>query len=262
MHTPRERLINALKGKETDRPPFICPGGMMNMVITEVMQETGIVWPEAHMKQQDMADLAMGVHRLTGIENLGAPFCMTVEAEFMGAAVQMGSIYNEPRVVGYPLSSLEEWSKLREIKPENSRAGVVGEAVHLLSRFEGDVPVIANLTGPVSMATSLVEPMLFFKAMGKKPELVHEFLNFVTDNLIVFGKSLIKAGAQVLTIADTSATGEILGPKRFTEFALPYFNRILTKVEDTLITAKNFKNIMESMNLKSAMIIINTVNIW
>jgi uroporphyrinogen-III decarboxylase len=48
------------------------------------------------------------VSDLIGIENLGLPFCMTVEAEALGAEVEMDSIYNEPRVVKYPLSRLKE----------------------------------------------------------------------------------------------------------------------------------------------------------
>ena len=90
--TPRERLIRALKGETVDRPPFICPGGMMNMVTLDVQKQIACRWPEAHLDHRMMADLALGVHRIAGIENLGVPFCMTVEAESMGAEVYYGSI--------------------------------------------------------------------------------------------------------------------------------------------------------------------------
>ena len=91
--------------------------------------------------------------------------------------------------------------------------------------------MIANLTGPISLATSLIEPMSFFKAMGKQPVLVHEFLSFVTENLIALGGAMLQAGAQIITISDPSGTGEILGPRRFEEFALPYLNRILDSLD-------------------------------
>ena len=230
MITARERLISILKGEKTDRPPFICPGGMMNMVTTEVMQQTGHLWPDAHLDPESMAGLALGVHRLTGIENLGVPFCMTVEAEAIGAKVSMGTFYTEPRVVWYPLTNVEQWSELREIRPGTGRIATIAESVSLLAAKSGDVPVIANLTGPISLAASLIEPMTLFKAMGKKTKAVHEFLSFLTDNLILFGKTLLLAGAQVLTIADPTGTGEILGPRRFAEFALPYINRILEEL--------------------------------
>lgn len=200
------------------------------MVITEVMQQIGVSWPGAHTDPAAMARLALGVQELTGIENLGVPFCMTVEAEAMGACVSLGTSTAEPRVAGYPLTGINEWGKLNEIRPGSDRAGVVTEAISILSGSRKDLPVIANLTGPVSLATSLVEPMSLYKAMGKQPREVHEFFSFITENLIAFGRAQLDAGADVLTIADPSGTGEILGPGRFSQFVVPYINRILDEL--------------------------------
>ena len=36
----------------------ICPGGMMNGVVEDVMLKTGIYWPKAHCDAQMMADLS------------------------------------------------------------------------------------------------------------------------------------------------------------------------------------------------------------
>lgn len=58
MLTPKERLHNAMKGKLVDRPPCICPGGMMNMVTAELMDAAGIYMPEAHTDAEKMAGLA------------------------------------------------------------------------------------------------------------------------------------------------------------------------------------------------------------
>ncbi|MEN6389267.1 MAG: MtaA/CmuA family methyltransferase [Syntrophomonas sp.] len=232
MITPKDRLINALNGESVDRPPCICPGGMMNMITAEIMHQLGNQWPEAHQNPQAMAGLALGVHRLSGIENLGVPFCMTVEAEAMGAKVNLGNMVTEPRVIDYPLSQMQDWSSLPDFNPETGRMGMVSAAVNILAENRFGLPVIANLTGPISLATSLIEPMTFFKAMGKQAQDVHAFLSFITNNLLVYGKALLKAGAQVITIADPSATGEILGPRRFSEFALPYLNLLLEGLKD------------------------------
>ncbi|MBQ7262758.1 MAG: methylcobamide--CoM methyltransferase, partial [Synergistaceae bacterium] len=105
---PRERLLRAAKGEETDRPPCICPGGMMNAIIRDIMEETGCPWPESHSDPRKMADLTLALYRAGGFENCGVPFCMTVEAEAMGAKVDMGDMETEPHVVDSPLSSTEE----------------------------------------------------------------------------------------------------------------------------------------------------------
>lgn len=225
--TPRQRLIQALNGLPVDRPPCICPGGMMNMVTVDVQRQCSTRWPEAHQDPLLMADLAEAVHHLTGIENLGAPFCMTVEAEAMGAIVQIGTVASEPRIIGYPLQALDDWTSLPALCPDAGRAAVVCETISRLANRNPDLPVIANLTGPISLAASLLEPMVFFKAMGKQPEQVHEFLGFIAENLAAFGAAMLQAGAQVITVSDPSGTGEILGPRRFHEFALPYINQVL-----------------------------------
>ena len=130
MLTPKERLFNSMRGKPVDRPPCICPGGMMNMV-----------------KKKD-----------------------------------------------------------------------------------ANIPVIGNLTGPISLASSLLEPMDFYKELRTKNMAAHEFMAFVTENLIAFGSAMVEAGADVIAIADPSGTGEILDPRMFRDFAVPYLNKLLAGV--------------------------------
>jgi len=230
VFTPKERLLTALQKKPVDRPPCICPGGMMNMIVEEVMDLTGNFWPEAHNDSRLMADLAAGVYENGGFENFGVPFCMTVEAEAMGAQVNMGTKVNEPRVTAYPLHSVEEWQLLQPINVHEGRPKIVTDAIALLKARNPDIPVVANLCGPISLASSLIEPMVYYKELYKKADKAHEMMECVTDNLIAFGKAQIRAGADVLAISDPSGTGEILGPRVFNNFAVPYLNKITTAI--------------------------------
>ena len=108
MSTPKERLRMIFAGEKPDRPACICPGGMMNMVTEDLMEEIKTYLPEAHTDARKMADLARAVYEKGCFENCGVPFCMTVEAEAMGATVDMGSATVEPHVVDSPLSSALE----------------------------------------------------------------------------------------------------------------------------------------------------------
>ena len=231
MLTPKERLIKSLQKEKVDRPPCICPGGMMNMIIKDVMEITGAKWPEAHLDPKLMADLTEGMYENGAFENFGVPFCMTVEAESLGAKVFMGTEITEPRVIEYPINSVDEWKTLNDIDIKQGRTKVVLDAIKILKKRNKDVPVIGNLTGPVSLTSSLVDPIEYYKALRKKPNEVHEFMEFVTENLIAFGKAQLEAGADILTISDPSGTGEILGPKMFSEFAIPYLNKILLSLK-------------------------------
>lgn len=229
--TEKERLYKVLKGEKVDRKPCICPGGMMNMIVEDIMDIENVFWPMAHSDSEMMANLTLGMYKNGGFENFGVPFCMTVEAECMGADVYMGTKVTEPRVVKYPIESVSNWRELKKIDANTARAKTVIDAIKILKEKNNDIPIVANLTGPVSLASSLMEPMTYYKELRKKKNEAHEFMEFVTDNLIEFGKAQLQAGADVLTISDPSGTGEILGAKTFNEFATPYLNKIIDNLK-------------------------------
>jgi len=196
------------------------------MAVTEVMEASGALWPEAHTNPRTMAALSLASNRLTGVENVGVPFCMTVEAELMGANIDIGARHIEPRVIDYAINSPADWQQLKSLDAENGRAATCAEAIKILKKQAPDVPLFANLTGPISLAGSLVDPLLFYKALIKDKETANALLEFCAENLIRFGDAMLDAGADLICIADPSATGELIGKTAFREFAIPYLNRI------------------------------------
>ncbi len=226
--TEKERLLKILRGEKVDRPPVIIPGGMMTMASREIMERMNCRWPSVHRDAEKMAALSVAMHDEAGIENLGIPFCMTVEAEALGGEVEDGDEVTEPRITNYPLKSVEEWRSLNRLNPyKDGRLPTILKCTSILSQKMPDVSVIGNLVGPLSLATSLVEATAVFKALRQAPEDVHGFLDFLTENSIRYGEALIKNGADIIVISDPSATGEILGPIMFSEFALPYLDKMI-----------------------------------
>lgn len=224
--TQKERLLNALCGKAVDRAPFICPGGMMTMVVTDVMDAVGCSWPEAHTDAGKMAELTLGANSLAGIENVGVPFCMTVEAEALGAPVELGHRESEPRVARYPMEKMSDLDRLTSMDVTRGRARVCVDAVHILKKQAPDVPIIANLTGPVSLATSLIDPLLYYRALRRDKDAAHALNRLAVEAGLAFGDALVEAGADVICIADPSATGDLIGGRSFEEFVLPYVNEM------------------------------------
>jgi [methyl-Co(III) methanol-specific corrinoid protein]:coenzyme M methyltransferase len=228
---PKTRLLEAMKKNKVDRPPCICPGGMMNMIVRELVEDKELTWPDAHTNGEKMAKLARKSYDAGSFENYGVPFCMTIEAEAMGAKVSLGTMDTEPRVTEYCISKSEEYNALKTLNFSEGRPKVVLDAIKYIKRSGEEVPIIGNLVGPISLASSLVDPMVFYKEMRKKPEEVHRLLEFVTEESLKFGIEQLKAGADVITIADPSGTGEILGAKQFSAFAVPYLNRLVEGLE-------------------------------
>lgn len=226
--TEKDRLLHVLHRERADRSPVICTGGMMNAAIVDVMKTTGLTLPEAHSDPVRMAALAEAVHAHTGFENIGVPFCMTVEAELLGSSVDLGTLACEPKIALEPFatSAVVEY---REIVPlaRTGRAAVVAEASRIVTARNPGVPVIASLTGPVSTAASIVQPLAFYKDMRKDPAAAHRVLDYVTNFLVEYATVLVREGRVTsVMIGDPSATGEILGPAMFEAFAVPYLNRL------------------------------------
>jgi [methyl-Co(III) methanol-specific corrinoid protein]:coenzyme M methyltransferase len=222
MLTLKQRLARALQRRPVDRPPLICPGGMMSLAIAEVMEASGYAWPQAHVEVEQMAGLALAMYDLGGIEDLAVPFCMTVEAEALGAPVEMGDRLTQPRIVQEPYASAAEL--LEQDLPEiaaSPRARTVLEAMRRLAAARPEAPVIGNLSGPISLLASLVQPDLLLKEMYRQPALVAEALEALSERLAQFGREQVRAGADTIAIADPTATGEILGPRLFSQLAVP-----------------------------------------
>ena len=145
VHTKRTASRDLAREK-ADRPPCICPGGMMNMVTSELMQTVSVYLPEAHTDAKKMAKLAQAVYDEKCFENYGVPFCMTIEAEEMGAIVDLGSDIYEPHVIQYAIDSVTDFQKLHPIDLTKGRAQVVLEAIRILKSETKNVPIVGNLT--------------------------------------------------------------------------------------------------------------------
>lgn len=233
----KARLIEVLKGNDVDRPPVMCPGGMMNMITKDLQDISGIDYEEAHWDSEKMAGLAMAVVENNIFENYGIPFDMTAESEDMGAEVDLGTDIYEPHVSGYPIKSVEHYNILKPINFDEGRCKVVIDGIKILKeKGDPNIPIVGNVTGPFSTAGSVMDPVPFYKELIRKREMAHEYMEFITDQVAAFAVKQAEAGADIISISDPTATGELLGPKMFVEYAVPYLNKVLDALPDNVFT--------------------------
>ncbi|WP_068966074.1 uroporphyrinogen decarboxylase family protein [Desulfosporosinus sp. BG] len=243
------RLLSALKGDRVDRPPVICPGGMMSACVTEISDQVG---GGHHSGTQAMVSAAQKISELTGFENYGVPFCLTSEVEALGASVNIGDNFIEPRVTRYnddPLETIMENYSQADVT--SGRMGVILEAIRQLRNDK--VPVIGNVSGHISTASSVIDPLEMFKMLRRDPERAAHFLTFINDYLVKYALEMVKAGADVISISDPTATGEILGPRNFQKFAVPYYHKIINALHTEgipviLHICGNATNLIGSLN--------------
>ncbi len=245
----KERLLKVLKRGQVDRPPVICPGGMMSACVTEISEQIGGC---QHSSAKAMVTAARKINELAGFENYGVPFCLTAEAEALGAGINLGDNLIEPRVTHYndePLEAIMQNYSIVDVTA--GRMGVVLAAIHELRNDR--IPVIGNVSGHMSAATSVVDPLLIFKMLRREPERAARFLEFINEYLIRYALEMVKAGADVISISDPSATGEILGPRNFQKFAVPYYQKIIKALHQESIPVilhicGNARSIIDPLN--------------
>jgi [methyl-Co(III) methanol-specific corrinoid protein]:coenzyme M methyltransferase len=207
---------------------------MMNSAIVEIMEGQDYSLPAAHNDTSLMTRLAAQVQEQTGFENFGLPFCMTIEPQALGSQVDFGSLKCEPKI------SKEVFNSVTTVNYEpkgtvacSERALTVAESLSSLSKCFPDIPAVGSLTGPLSLAASLVEPMMFLRELRKSRAAAHLLLDYVSDQLIDFAYLMVESGASVISINDPTATGEILGPNLFEEYAVFYLNHITEAIQKT-----------------------------
>ncbi|MHC4714253.1 MAG: uroporphyrinogen decarboxylase family protein [Planctomycetota bacterium] len=227
--TRKERLLSILDGRDNSSVAVLCPGGMMSMAVTEVMQSCAAAWPQAHSNPRLMAGLALAMHRASGFDSVAVPFCMTVEAEVFGAEVDVGSMHVQPRVAQFPLDVDGDFA----IPPPDWRTGrapVLEEALRCVHSQRPDLPLVGNVVGPFSLLGMLADPLKIMRWTRRRPALLKDCVSLLSTHIAEFAARQASAGADIICIAEPTATGEILGGAHFAEFVLDNLNSIAARL--------------------------------
>jgi [methyl-Co(III) methanol-specific corrinoid protein]:coenzyme M methyltransferase len=234
--TPYERLMAILNGKKEDVDRIPCINSASVCTI-EFMKAYNAYWPAAHKDPLKMAKLGSAAHRLCGLDNVSVPFCMTVEAEVLGARID----FHEDKI---------KWPSVREFHVENpsdlkfpkdvsktGRVPVVVEAIKKLKEeFGGKVPVNAYIVPPfTSISSYLVDSITFLKWLRKAPENAHQFLEGTIDVYSEIANLYRDAGADVITLHGMGASNDNISPKHFDEFVKPYLKEIIKRLKSPTI---------------------------
>lgn len=194
----------------------------------ELMKMCGAYWPEAHIKSEAMATLALAAYEIAGFEAVRVPFGMYAEAETLGCKIEYHKERNDfTPTVSEPVKDL---SNLPSAEPTEGRMAVVVNAVKIIKdKLNGDVPIIAAVVGPFTLSGMLIGVDKQMRDLITDPEKVHEITKFSTDIVVKFGKVLIEAGADVISILEP--TSSTIGPKFFKEFGLSYLQTLTSNLK-------------------------------
>jgi [methyl-Co(III) methanol-specific corrinoid protein]:coenzyme M methyltransferase len=193
------------------------------------MDKVGAYWPDGHDKGEVMAQQAMAAYTVLGFDAVRVPFCQTFEAVALGCKRKPGKIRDTEGIPGidhpppYKLDSVPEFPKdflSRGYIPELLKAVKI-----LKKEVGGQVPVIAGIIGPFTVAGSLLDTVPLLKATFKKAEMIRPFLDIGEKAGTALANALIDAGADIISIEDMTASPELIAPKTYRDYELEYQKR-------------------------------------
>lgn len=154
---------------------------------------------------------------------------LSVEAEAFGAHCVYAA-EEVPTIIGKMINSQEDADKLKIPKVGTGRTGIAVETIRKSRNLISDRPVIANCSGPFSLAGRLMNVNDILLSCYEDPDMVHTVLDKATQFIISYVSALKNAGANACIIAEPLAG--LLSPDLMTEFSTNYVRRLVDALQD------------------------------
>ncbi len=207
---------------------FKCVENQTDTIPEELLEKLGVSYEEANHDSEKMAQLALMVKEDKNRYYPILPFCHTVEAEIFGSEITYDSVLGN-RISKYAIEKEEDISKLKEISPDQGRIKTSLDAAEIL-KDKGE-KLIFNITGPITIATSVLDTRLFYKLLRRDKDKLEELLFIIEDSLSNIMIEAGKKGVDLISYADPAGTIDIVGPKTYKDLSGKSTYRILKKIQ-------------------------------
>ncbi|MBM3330523.1 hypothetical protein FJY68_01570 [candidate division WOR-3 bacterium] len=219
----RSRRFAALMRGEKPARPVVFPMVAAN----HAARLEGFSISEAVTQPDTLARVLYSAYRFYGYDLIMVFTDTMVEAEAMGAQVLIPED-DDPFLLEPP-----RLSRLEPADPEkDGRMPVVLEATsRLKALLEDEAPILTSLKGPFSLASFLHGIDKFLEDLLTDPGRAHQFLRIATDNQLAYADAVVKAGG-IPFIGDPVASGSLVSPEMFREFARPYLEQLVRSIHE------------------------------
>ena len=222
----KERVMAVINHQKPDRMPCF---GANSTVTYEQMEKVGAYWPEGHVEAEAMAKQALAAYTVLGFDAVRVPYCQTFEAVALGCKRKLGKVRELEGFPGIEHPPPYKLDDTPEFPDDFLSRGYIPEllkAVEILKKEVGDeVPVVAGIIGPFTIAGSLLDSVPLLKATFKAPDKIPPFLEVAEKAGTMLAKALVEAGADIISCEDMTASPELIAPKSYREFELQYQRR-------------------------------------
>ena len=219
----KERVMAVINHQKPDHMPCF---GANSTVTYEQMEKVNAYWPEGHVDGEVMAKQALAAYSVLGFDAVRVPFCQTFEAVALGCKRKPGKVRELEGVPGIEHPPPYKLDDSPEFPADFLYRGYIPElikAVEFLKKEVGDeVPIVAGIIGPFTIAGSLLDSVPLLKATFKAPDKLPPFLDVAEKAGTMLAKALIEAGADIISCEDMTASPELIAPKTYRDIEMKY----------------------------------------
>lgn len=177
----------------------------------KITEDPSFQFPQAYLEHTSLVRLSKTLKEQDGSLICEMPYDHTVEAEAMGACINLGDAAAGPRAKSYVCQSLEEVLVLPEIDFSKGRIHEVLEACKCLVE-EGEY-VALEVSGPFTILGTLIDLKDVFRGMRKEPELIRQIFEKIERELLRYIERAEVCGVRYISYADPAGAVSIIGPK-------------------------------------------------
>ncbi|APQ68858.1 uroporphyrinogen decarboxylase family protein [Clostridium botulinum] len=224
--TPKERIVAFSKGEEIDR--IIC---VPDMGVT-MAPFIGVTARDYYHSAQLMADLEIALFKRLRHDGVSISTSLRGVAEAMGSKVGYPE-YGISYLIEPAINSIDEIESLKVVDPlKDGNLPTLLEAIKLTrDALMDEVDVGAAMSGPFSVAASVVGTENLLKWMIKYPKKVHTLMDIVAESNNRYIEEVAKLGVSI-GFADPVSSTSLISPKQFREFSLPALRKNINKIKE------------------------------
>jgi len=222
--TSYERLMAVLSGGKPDRTP------VLPIVRDWCIRQVGFRFSEVLINVEKYVYAQYFCVKNFGYDAVKDLAGIHAESEAMGSKLKIGED-SPPSVIEFAIKDYDtDLSKLKIPNPwKDGRLPIILMGIQRLKELcERRIPVVAYLQGPFRHASMLRGTDTIMRDVYKNPSKLKELLEIATESLIIFGISLVHAGADIIFISDPISSADVLSKNTWEEYGLPYTKRVVT----------------------------------
>ena len=214
-----------LAGEEIDRPLVWLYGAVPSFAVQNVGYPPVTAYNDPE-KAFDAQMKTIAMYGADGIPRIAVGGASDVTWAFGGKIKWPSDEYDmAPVAVHHPVNNEKEATDL-ELPADIASAGPMPLYLTMARlQYDNHLPVFPFVTSPIEGARSLCGVELLMRWMIKKPELAHRMLRLATDYSVAVVKHFAETfpgDRQLIYVAAPTASNQLISPKLFEAFVLPY----------------------------------------